>query len=125
MDFLIVLCYIIFAYGMAELFVFFDGPFDIINKFRKFCHWISPTFGKLFSCMACLSTWIGLLWSALDYWLVPIAITPFNIILGGTGMWYLIIFMDAMFTCGIVWLLFQLEEMLERTGEITYEDEEK
>ena len=40
-------------------------------------------------------------------------------------MWYLIIFMDAMFTCGIVWLLFQLEEMLERTGKITYEDEEK
>ena len=75
--------------------------------------------------MACLSTWIGILWAALDYWLIPIAITPFNIILGGTGMWYLIIFMDAMFTCGIVWLLFQLEEMWERTGKITYEDEEK
>ena len=65
------------------------------------------------------------MFSIINYFFVPIPFTPFNIILGGTGMWYLILFMDAMFTCGIVWLLFQLEEMLERTGKITYEDEEK
>lgn len=123
MEFIKIICYIIFAYGITELFVFFDGPFDIIEKFRKLCHWISPAFGKLFTCMACLSTWIGLLWSALNYWFVPISFTPFNIILGATHMWWLIILMDGMFTCGIVWILFQLEEMMERTGKIRYEDE--
>lgn len=125
MNFLIIFCYIIMSFGFAEMMVFFDGPFDIIKHFRNFCNWLSPLFGKLFSCIYCLSTWCGFMFSIINYFFVPIPFTPFNIILGGTGMWYLILFMDAMFTCGIVWLLFQLEEMLERTGKITYEDEEK
>lgn len=121
-DIVKVLSYVIMAYGLCEILVFFDGPFDLVEKFRKFCHWVSPSFGKLFTCMACLSTWIGLMMSALNYLAVPVAFTPFNIILGQTGMWWLIIFLDGMFTCGIVWLLYQLEEMMERTGQIKYED---
>lgn len=115
--------YIIFSYGICELLVFFDGPFDIVEKFRKFCHWISPTFGKLFTCMACLSTWIGFIISIINYFFISIDFTPFNIILGDTNLWWLIIFMDGMFTCGCVWLLFQLEEMMERTGKITNDND--
>ena len=113
------IAYIIFSYGICELLVFFDGPFDIVEKFRKFCHWISPSFGKLFTCMACLSTWCGFIFSLINYFFIPIDFTPFNIILSDTKLWWLIIFMDGMFTCGSVWLLFQLEEMMERTGKIT------
>lgn len=116
------IAYIIFSFGICELLVFFDGPLDIVEKFRRFCHWISPSFGKLFTCMACLSTWIGFIFSLINYFLVPIAFTPFNIILKDTGMWWLIIFMDGMFTCGCVWLLYQLEEMMERLGKITDEE---
>lgn len=124
MSLLIVLCYILFAFGISEMFVFFDGPFDIIDKFRKFAYWISPSFGKLFTCMFCISTWIGIVFSTINYFFIPVNFTPFNIILGETHMWYLIIFMDCMFTCGTTWMLFQLEEMIERLGKVTYEDEE-
>ena len=118
-NFFIVFCYAFFAFGMAEMFVFFDGPFDIIENFRKLAHKISSSFGKLFTCMFCISTWIGLLFSLLNYFWIPVKITPFNIILGDTNMWYLIAIMDCMFTCGSTWLLYQLEEMIERTGKIT------
>lgn len=123
MNFFILLCYILFAFGATELMIFFDGPFDIIEKFRRFAHYISPSFGKLFTCVACLSTWIGLLFSALNYFLIPIKFTPFNIILDDTNLWYLIIIMDGMLTCGTTWFLYQLEEMIERIGKITYEDD--
>ena len=108
--------YILAAYGLTEILVFFNGPFDIVEKFRKFAHWLHPKFGELFTCVACTSTWIGLILSALNYFLIDITVTPFNIILEETKLWWVIIFMDGMFTCGIVWLLYQLEEMLERIG---------
>ena len=114
MIFFKLISYIIFAYGFCELMVFFDGPFNIIEKFRRFAHWISDSFGKLFTCVACLSTWTGLVFSAINYFFIPISFTPFNIIFEGTDLWWLIIFMDAMFTCGTTWSLYQLEEMIER-----------
>lgn len=123
LNFFIIFCYIMFAYGFSLLSVFFDGPFDIVDKIRKFADYISPSFGKVFGCMACFSTWVGIIFSTLNYFLIPIKFTPFNIILGDTHMWYLIIFMDCMFTCGTTWGLYQLEEMIERIGKITYEDE--
>ena len=113
------------SFSIAEIIIYFDGPFDIVDKFRKFAQWISPGFGKMISCFACLSTWIGLIFSAINYWFVPIRFTPFNIILGDTHMWWLIIFCDSMFTCGTTWMLHQLEELMERVGEIKYEDEEE
>lgn len=116
MDFLIVFCYIIVSFGFCELCIYFNGPFDVIEKWRQFAHWIHPKFGELFTCFACLSTWCGIMFSTLNYFLIPIKFTPFNIIFADTDYWWLIIFMDAMFTCGTVWLLHQLEEMMERTG---------
>lgn len=119
MDFLIVFCYILMSYGFAEMMVYFNGPFNIIEHFRQFTHWVSPSFGELFNCIYCTSTWIGLIFSLVNYLFVPVDFTPFNIILGETKMWWLIMLMDGMFTCGSIWLLYQLEEMMERTGKIT------
>lgn len=121
--FITILSYIIFAFGFAEILIFFNGPFDIVEKFRKFAHWIHPKFGELFTCVACCSTWIGLFFSALNYWVIPIKFTPFNIIFADTQLWWLILFMDGMFTCGTTWLLYQLEEMMERVGKNNDENE--
>lgn len=122
MDFFIVFCYIFFLYGAANLMVYFNGPWDIVENFRNFAHRISPKFGELFTCIFCISTWIGGFFSALNYWLIPIKFTPFNIIFEGTNYWWLIIIMDAMFGCGTNWLLHQLEEMMERIGIINNDE---
>lgn len=123
MDFLIIFCYIIFVFGTCELLIYFNGPFDIVERWRQFAHWVHPKFGELFTCFACLSTWVGIVFSIINYFFITVKFTPFNIIFEGTHYWWLIIFMDAMFSCGTTWLLHQLEEMMERMG-ITDNNEE-
>lgn len=118
--------YIIFAYGMANMIIFASGPFGIFEKWRNFAHRVSDGFGELFTCPMCLSTWIGLVFSAINIWLVPtVAFTPFNMVFGVGEYIPLVLIMDMGFTSGIVWLIHQFEEMMERIGVVTeyeYED---
>ena len=118
--------YIIFAYGIANMIMFASGPFGIFEKWRNFTHRVSDGFGELFTCPMCLSTWIGLVFSAINIWLVPtVAFTPFNMVFGVGEYIPLVLIMDMGFTSGIVWLIHQFEEMMERIGVVTeyeYED---
>lgn len=122
MELVTLLSYILFSYGITTMLIYFDGPFDIIEYFRKTMNAIHPKLGELFQCPFCLSTWIGGLFSMINYLLIPIRITPFNMILAGSGLWWLIIPMDAFLTCGTVWLLHVLDEYLENNSK-TYEDQ--
>lgn len=123
-EFFIFIVYCFLAFGISEMFVFFGGPFDIIEKFRNAVTRISSKLGELFGCMFCFSTWVGAALSALNYWLVPIPFTPFNMVFADYHHWWLILPFDAFITCGIVWLIYNLEEMLERTGRLGNNDEE-
>ena len=118
--------YIIFAYGIANMIIFASGPFGIFEKWRNFTHRVSDGFGELFTCPMCLSTWIGLVFSAINIWIVPtVAFTPFNMVFGVGEYIPLVLIMDMGFTSGIVWLIHQFEEMMERIGVVTeyeYED---
>lgn len=116
------LSYILFSYGITTMLIYFNGPFDIIEYFRKTMNAIHPKLGELFQCHFCLSTWIGGLFSLINYLWIPIKITPFNMILAGSGLWWLIIPMDSFLTCGTVWLLHVLDEYLENNSK-TYEDQ--
>lgn len=122
MELVILLSYILFSYGITTMLIYFNGPFDIIEYFRKTMNAIHPKLGELFQCPFCLSTWIGGLFSIINYLWIPIKITPFNMILAGSGLWWLIIPMDAFLTCGTVWLLHVLDEYLENNSK-TYEDQ--
>ena len=109
-----IIAYVLFAYGFANMVVYANGPFGIFERWRNFTHGISEGFGELFTCMICLSTWIGAVFSALDFWLVTTAdFTPFNIVFGERYP-ALTIFMDMCATSGAVWLLHNLEEAFER-----------
>lgn len=121
MELVALLSYILFSYGITTMLIYFNGPFDIIEYFRKTMNAIHPKLGELFQCPFCLSTWIGGLFSIINYLWIPIKITPFNMILAGSGLWWLIIPMDAFLTCGTVWLLHVLDEYLENNSK-TYED---
>lgn len=121
MEVVTLISYLLFSYGITTMLIYFDGPFDIISTFRNIMNSIHPKVGELFSCPFCLSTWIGCLFSAFNYFFIPIKITPFNMVLSGTGFWWLIIPMDMFLTCGSVWLLHVLDEYLENNSK-TYED---
>lgn len=122
MELVTLLSYILFSYSITTMLIYFNGPFDIIEYFRKTMNAIHPKLGELFQCPFCLSTWIGGLFSIINYLWIPIKITPFNMILAGSGLWWLIIPMDSFLTCGTVWLLHVLDEYLENNSK-TYEDQ--
>ena len=42
--------------------------------------------------------------------------TPFNVVLDGSELYWLIVLLDTCATSAGVWLLHQLEEMMERVG---------
>lgn len=118
------LSYILFSYGISCIVVYSNGPFHIFEKWRAFAHDIGEQFGELFTCMMCFSTWVGFALSIVNSIILPsIPFTPFNIILGTTAPFWFIMILDMGFTCSVVWLLHQLEEMMERTGNIVYEEE--
>ena len=124
MLFITFLSYILLSYGLSNLIVYANGPFRIFEKWREISHNIGEQFGELFTCMMCFSTWVGLALSLVNSLLLPaVAFTPFNIILGSVAPFWFIMILDMGFTSAVVWLIHQLEEMMERTGNVVYEDE--
>lgn len=118
------LSYIFLSYGISCVVVYSNGPFHIFEKWRNYSHSLNEQFGELFTCMMCFSTWIGLALSLINSLLIPsVAFTPFNIILGTVAPFWFVMVLDMGFTSAVVWLLHQLEEMMERTGNVVYEDE--
>ena len=114
MNIITIICYVIFAYGISNMVVYARGPFGIFEWWREFAHRINDNFGELFTCMICFPTWVGISTSVIDILFKSFAFTPFNIILGATAPWWLIIPLDAAFTSGIVWLLDQVETALQK-----------
>ena len=124
MLFVTFISYIFLCYCLSNLVVFSNGPFHIFEKWREISHNIGEQFGELFTCMMCFSTWVGLALSLINSLLLPsVAFTPFNIILGTVAPFWFIMILDMGFSSAVVWLLHQLEEMMERTGNVVYEDE--
>lgn len=117
MEIINILCYCLVSYGIANLFIYSNGPFHIFEHWRNFTNKLHPQIGELFTCMICLSTWIGLTLSLINILVLPsIQFTPFNIILGESDLKLFIVLMDMGFTSGCVWLIHQFEEMMERIG---------
>ena len=113
---LIVLCYGIMAYGACNIIVFGSGPFRIFEWLRYWTNNINEHFGQLFSCMMCLPTNIGVILSIINWFLIPVAFTPFNVLFGGmTGLWWIAAIFDGAFTSGIVWLIHHIQEYFENT----------
>ena len=115
MRILTILCYIFVAYGACNVIAFGDGPFYIFTRIRMWASNISEHFGKLFSCMMCLPANFGWICSVFNWFLIPVAFTPFNIIFAGySNLWFLALLCDGAFTTGIVYLIYILNEYLEK-----------
>lgn len=123
----IIFLYCIMAYGACNVIVFGSGPFKIFERIRYYAEGIGEHFGQLFSCMMCMPTNFGIICSLVNWFLIPIAFTPFNIVFAGTTLWWLAMLCDGAFTSGIVWLLHTIQEHIENktitSGEKIIENE--
>lgn len=101
------------CYSFVNMLLYFSGPFGVFEHIRNIAGKISPRMGELFSCPACASTWVSFFLSVLNLLIISSApFTPFNLILGGTGLWWLIILLDGLCGSGTTWLLFKFEDFL-------------
>ena len=111
----ILICYILTAYGACNVIIFGDGPFYIFTRLRDFTYNISPHLGKLFSCMMCLPANYGWICSLVDWFLIPVTFTPFNIIFNNCeNLWWLAALCDGAFTSGVVYIIYIINEYLEK-----------
>lgn len=111
---LIILIYTIAAYGFSNMMVFGSGPFRIFERIRNITARISEHFGSLFTCMMCFPANLGWVMSLIDWFFVKnVAFTPFNILLAGTGLWWLALILDCFFTSGVVWIIHNVELFFE------------
>ena len=122
MNWFILFCYIWFAYGMTVIVTQSIGPFYIFFRLRLWAENISDNFGMLFKCPLCFPTNVGWVFSLLNWFLLPIPITPFNMILNGTDLWWLAMIMDACLTGGICHLLWNIDDYIDKNTPI-FEDE--
>ena len=101
------------CYSATQMLVYLNGPFHIFEKFRNLMQRTHEQLGELIGCEACTSTWVSFIISAINLIFIPsVAFTPFNLLLGGSGLWWLIILLDGLFGSGVTWLLFRLEDYL-------------
>lgn len=115
---LIIFCYCIAAYGLSNMVVFGSGPFKIFEWLRYLTNRVSDHFGTLFTCMMCFPANVGLFSSLINWFFIPVALTPFNIILAGhAGLWWLAALCDCAFTSGVVWFIHHIEEYFEKKAE--------
>lgn len=123
MEWFITLVYVIAVYGLSNIIVFGEGPFYILEKWRKLMYNIHPNLGKLFSCMMCLPANLGWIISLIDWFFITsVAFTPFNMVFAGTSLWWLAMILDMGFTSGICWLLYVIDDYFEKKTP-TFEEE--
>lgn len=107
------LIFLLVCYGISNQLIYTDGPFKIWYYLRWVMNKISSELGYLFTCMICLPTWVGVGLSLLNYWvLLPLLITPGNIILDGS-YWWLAALIDGAIASGGVWLIHTIQEYFE------------
>ena len=109
--------YCILAYGLANTIIYANGPFHMFVHMHRIANRIHPQLEEMLSCFICLPYWIGFLFSALDVLLVDgVSFTPMNRVFDGAIPWYVIVFLDGIFTSGAVWLINTLQTKWETEG---------
>lgn len=122
MNWFILVCYILFAYGISVIFTHGIGPFNVFFRLRHWADGVSDNFGLLFKCMMCFPANVGWVFSLFNWFFIPIAISPFNMILHGTDLWWLAAIMDACLTSGICKFIYNIDDYIDKITPI-YEDE--
>lgn len=133
MSWIYIFCWIVAAYGTCNIMIFGEGPFHIFEKLRDFTKGLGKNWETLFSCMMCLPANFGIFGSLINWFLLPIPFTPFNILFAGIpGMWWAAALMDAALTSGCVWIIHHMVLLIDnksdyygvKTGKVQIIDED-
>jgi hypothetical protein len=118
----ILICYFLFAYGTTHVFTQGVGPFNILIKWRAFTEYLGDNIGLLFRCPLCFSTNLGIVVSILNWFFLPLYLTPANIIFGEyhTCWWMSIIaaFMDGFMTAGVCFTIYNINDYIDKNTPI-------
>jgi hypothetical protein len=100
---------ILVTYGISNIVIWGS----IFKGFREFWEDKNPNFfGKLFTCMICLPTWVGFLLSAGAHITGLTQFSPFAS--QGLDIIPLAIFLDGCLLSGTTWLINTLQEYFEK-----------
>jgi hypothetical protein len=114
---IVIFVFSIIAYAISNHFVYAHGPMHLYDNIRDIANKIHSNLGELFSCMICFPTWVGMILSACNSWLLPeLCLTPCMILMNTLAPWWAIMILDGFFASGIVWLIHTLQECLERVN---------
>lgn len=103
------LVFILTCYGISNIVIFGS----IFKTFRDYWQIVSPDFfGKLFSCMICLPTYVGFFISIGAHATGLHQFSPFASM--GLNIPLLAIFLDGCLASGSVWLVHTLQEHFEK-----------
>ena len=98
----------IVTYGITSIVVcgtIFEKPREWIKTKNEFV-------GELISCTLCTSTWVGFI---LSFFLHIIGISTLSVEILKVEIWIPAIFLDGMFTAGMVWIINSLVEFFEES----------
>ena len=128
MKWFILVCYICFAYGISYIVTNSYGPKNIFLRLREWAEDVGPNFGMLFRCMICFPTNVGILFSLINWFLIPVAITPFNIIFADYHTWYigiLVAFMDGCLTGGICKVIYNIDDFIDKSTPVFMDEKDE
>jgi hypothetical protein len=122
----ILICYILALYGFSDIITQSMGPGYIFLKIRLLAERISPNLGMLFKCMWCFPTNAGIAFSLLNWFFLPIYISPFNMIFADYhNLWYMSLvaaLLDGCFTGAICALIFNVYDYVDKSTPIFEDD---
>ena len=120
----IFVCYILFVYGISVIFTQSVGPFNVFIRLRAWSEMVGDNFGMLFRCMTCFPTNVGWVFSLVNWFLLPIAISPFNMVFAGTNLWWLAAIMDGCLAGGVCHFIWNLDDFIDKSTPV-FEDEDE
>ena len=89
------------TYGMTSIIVWGS----IFETLREYIKTKSELLYQLLTCMLCTGTWVGFIMSAITGGVSNLIYDNLNI--------FVCIFLDGMFTAGVVWFINTISEFLE------------
>lgn len=126
MSWFILFCYVFFAYGCSLIVTQGEGPKGVFARLRDWAEDVGPNFGLLFRCMMCFPANLGLFFSLLNWFLLPVAITPFNMVFAayrGTFLMSIVAcILDACFTSAVCHIIFNVEDFVDKSTPVAEDD---
>lgn len=114
----VVFVFSILVYSVSNHFVYAHGPMHVYDFIRNTAARIHPNLGELFECMICFPTWVGMIFSAANSFLLPsMNLTPMMILIGGVAPWWIIMLLDGFFASSVGWLIDSFQGSLERSNQ--------